>query len=365
MRRTLNAALHDETRDAVDRRTRELVARLGKHGQLESCVANDGSELDVRSLCLSREILARHDALADFAFAMQGLGTGPISLFGSPTQRARFLPPVARGEAIAAFAITERHAGSDVAALRTTATPNTNAFVLTGEKTFISNAGIADHYIVFARVGAEPGTRNLAAFVVQADSPGLTVSERIDTIAPHPLGTLSFDGCTVPAKNLIGHVGDGFRIAMATLEVFRPTVGAAALGLARHAMMAAIDRTRTRFVLGQPLADKQLTQAKLADMALAIDSAALLVYRAAWAKDTSTRRTTYESAMAKLGATEAAQRVIDDAVQLFGGLGVVRGTVPEQLYREVRALRIYEGTSEIQRLVIARQLLRETSTETR
>lgn len=357
---------HDETCAAIDARTRNLVTRLGRAGWLAPCVSLDGKPIDVRTLCISREILARHNALADFAFAMQGLGTGPISLFGSPEQRQRFLPPVAAGQAIAAFAITEAHAGSDVAAMRTRAEPTADggAFDLHGEKTFISNAGIADHYIVFARVGEDPGTRNLAALVVPADCPGLDASHRIETIAPHPLGTLRFDGCRVPAANLIGHVGDGFRIAMATLEVFRPTVGAAALGMARQALAATLDRVQTRNVLGLPLAEQQITQTKLAEMALAIDSAALLVYRAAWSKDTTPGRQTYASAMAKLGATEAAQRVIDDAVQLFGGLGVVRGTVPERLYREIRALRIYEGTSEIQRLVIARQLLRDAATET-
>jgi acyl-CoA dehydrogenase len=371
----------------IEEATRTLVRALGDGGWLKhAVVAPHGGtceQLDVRSLCLCRETLARHWPLADFAFAMQGLGCGPISLFGSEEQKARFLPPVSTGHGIAAFAISEAHAGSDVAAMRTTATPDGDAFVLDGAKTWISNAGLADHYVVFARVGNGPdddhgpgtqdpgtpnhgapnhgaqdrGTQNLAAFIVEADRPGLTISERIETLAPHPLGTLTFTGCRVPRANLIDSVGAGFRIAMATLDVFRSTVGAAALGMARRALDESVAFTQQRIVDGAPLAAKQMTQAKLADMAVAIDQAALLIYRAAWTKDCLGGRISREAAMAKLVGTEAAQRVIDDAVQLFGAQGLVRGSIPEALYREVRALRIYEGTSEIQRLIIARQVL--------
>ncbi len=354
----------------VDAATRSLVRALGDGGWLEQAVvAPHGgirSQLDVRSLCLCRETLARHWPLADFAFAMQGLGCGPISLFGSEAQQARFLPPVARGRAIAAFAISEAEAGSDVAAMSTRATPDGDSFVLDGAKTWISNAGIADHYVVFARVvdadssddsASRRGTSDLAAFIVEADRPGLSADERIDTIAPHPLGTLRFEGCRVPRANLIDEVGAGFRIAMATLDVFRSTVGAAALGMARRALDESIAYAGQRMVDGAPLVDKQMIQAKLADMAVAVDQAALMIYRAAWTKDQLGGRISREAAMAKLVGTEAAQKVIDEAVQLFGGQGVVSGSIPEELYREVRALRIYEGTSEIQRLIIARQTL--------
>ncbi|MEE9386924.1 MAG: acyl-CoA dehydrogenase family protein [Nannocystaceae bacterium] len=352
----------------LDAETRKLVADLGAAGWLRYCViaphGGAATQLEVRSLCLCRETLARHLGLADFAFAMQGLGTGPISLFGSEAQRARFLPAVARGDCIAAFAISEQHAGSDVANLRTRATKDGDTFVVRGTKTWISNAGIADHYIVFARVGDGPGTNNLAAFIVEAGTPGLYVSERIETLAPHPLGSLVLDDCRIPSANLIEGIGAGFRIAMATLDVFRSTVGAAALGMARRALDETLSRVTRREVAGRPLADCQLTQAKLADMATRIDVAALLVYRAAWTKDQLGQRISREAAMAKLAATEAAQQVIDDAVQLFGAQGVVRGSAPEQLYREIRALRIYEGTSEIQRLIIARQLLSGTAART-
>ncbi len=347
---------------AADALCRELVVRLGADGWLRHCVpaawGGAGRELEVRSLCLVRETLARHSALADFAFAMQGLGSGPVSLFGGEDLRSRALPAVARGERIAAFALSEPEAGSDVAAVATTATRDGDGFVIEGEKTWISNGGIADHYIVFARTGEGPGHRGLSAFLVEADTPGLEIAERIATMAPHPLARLGLRGCRVPADRLVGEPGQGFEVAMATLDVFRPTVGAAALGMARAALDAALVRARERRLFGAPLGDLQMVQAKLADMATAIDAAALLVYRAAWEKDRGTPRISREASMAKLFATEAAQRVIDEAVQIWGGLGVTLGSRVEELYREIRALRIYEGASEIQRVVIARQLLK-------
>jgi acyl-CoA dehydrogenase len=343
---------------AVDAACRRLVRRLGDAGLLNHCcVPVAGGAFEVRSLALSRDVLARHDPLADFAFAMQGLGTGPISLAGSERQRAAYLPAVMRGERIAAFALSEPQAGSDVGAIATTAAREGAHYVLEGTKTWISNGGIADHYVVFARTGEEKGTRGLSAFIVDADAPGLRIAARIRTLAPHPLATLAFEACRVPESALLGAPGEGFKIAMGTLDVFRTTVGAAALGLARRALDEALRRSRERVAFGKPLAEYQLTQAKIADMALAIDAAALLVYRAAWTRDVLQRRVTREAAMAKLYATEAAQQVIDMAVQLFGGTGVVSGTTVEGLYRDIRALRIYEGTSEIQKLVIAGAVL--------
>lgn len=342
--------------EALDRTCREIVRRLGAAGFLDACcLTGKEARFDVRTLALSRETLARHDALADFCFAMQGLGTGPISLFGSDEQRRTYLPPVARGERIAAFALSEPQAGSDVAAIATTARRDGGDWVLDGVKTWISNGGIADHYVVFARTGEG---RHLSAFLVDADARGLEVASRIRVIAPHPLATLAFRGCRVPQDALLGAPGEGFGIAMATLDVFRTTVGAAALGLARRALDEAIGRAKSREVFGKPLAGHQLTQARIADMAVQVDAAALLVYRAAWASDVLGRRITRESAMAKLYATEAAQAVIDSALQLHGGTGVVSGTPVESLYREIRALRIYEGTSEIQKLVIAGAVLK-------
>lgn len=348
--------------DDVDAACRALVAMLGEGGWLLPTAVgpDEGGKsretLDVRTLCLAREILARHDGLADFAFAMQGLGTGAISLFGSPEQR-RWLERTRRGEAIAAFALTEPQSGSDVAALAMTATRDGGDYVLSGEKTWISNGGIADLYTVFARTGEAPGAKGLSAFLVPADIPGLTVAERLEVIAPHPLARLSFDGVRVPASAVIGEAGTGFRIAMATLDVFRATVGAAALGFARRALDESVARAAERQLFGAPLRDLQMVQGHVADMALDVDAAALLVYRAAWAKDMGAERVTREAAMAKLHATEAAQRVIDAAVQLHGGDGVRRGHVVERLYREIRALRIYEGASDVQKVVIARQVL--------
>ena len=337
---------------------RGLARRLGQAGLLlHCCVLEESQRFDVRSLALSRDILARREPLADFVFAMQGLGTGPISLSGSEVQRRAYLPPVMRGERIAAFALSEPQAGSDVSAIATSARREGGQWVLEGTKTWISNGGIADHYVVFARTGEDKGA--LGAFIVEAGNPGLKVKEQIRTLAPHPLATLQFQNCKVREDALIGHPGQGLRIALATLEIFRTTVGAAALGLARRALDEALARVKSRQVFGKALAEFQLTQARLADMALAVDAAALLVYRAAWAKDSAGGRVTREAAMAKLFATESAQQVIDGALQLFGGAGVVSGMAVERLYREIRALRIYEGTSEIQKLVIADSLLRE------
>lgn len=349
---------HD--RATMDTICRALVGALGKAGWLRHVVpeAHGGARpaLDVRSLCLARMILAYHAGLADFSFAMQGLGTGAISLAGSAAQKDRYLPPVARGDQIAAFALSEPDAGSDVAAMSTTATADGDGFRLDGVKTWISNGGIADQYVVVARSGEAAGARGLSAFIVEAGTPGLEIAERIDVGAPHPLATLRFDGCRVPAGARIGQGGDGFKVAMATLDVFRSTVGAAALGFARRALDEALDRTAQRRMFGQALADFQLTQARIAEMATECDAAALLVFRAAWTKDQGAARVTREASMAKMYATEAAQRVVDGAVQLHGGLGVTVGVPVEELYREVRALRIYEGATEVQKLVIARQI---------
>jgi acyl-CoA dehydrogenase len=353
---TLGTGVH--AHHDVDAECRELVRRLGDGGWLAHALPEGGAAaIDVRTLCLARETLARYSGLADFAFAMQGLGTGSITLYGSPAVQARILPGVRAGTHIAAFALSEPDAGSDVAAMSCAAARTEGGWRIDGEKTWISNGGIASHYVVFARTGEAPGARGISAFVVEADRPGLTIAERIEVIAPHPLATLRFENCVVPDGNLLGAAGEGFKVAMATLDIFRPTVGAAALGFARRAMDEAVHRAATRQMFGRPLADQQMTQAKLADMAMAIDASALLVYRAAWVRDVQGRRITREAAMAKLHATESAQRVIDDAVQIFGGLGVKTGVKVEELYREIRALRIYEGASEVQKLIIARQLL--------
>jgi acyl-CoA dehydrogenase len=346
---------HDDT----DRACRNLVAALGREGWLKFTAPGEGDveKIDVRTLALIREILARHSGLADFAFAMQGLGAGPISFFGDDEQRKTWLPKTRSGKAIAAFSLSEPASGSDVANIATTARRDGNGFVIDGEKTWISNGGIADFYIVFARTGEAPGARGLSAFVVEAGSPGLKVAERLNTIAPHPLARLRFEGCRVPASAQIGRGGDGFKIAMATLDVFRTSVGAAALGFARRALDETLKRAADRHLFGAPLADLQMVQGHLADMALEIDAAALLVYRAAWTKDMGAARVTREAAMAKLFATEAAQRVIDHAVQIHGGDGVRSGHPVETLYREIRALRIYEGASDVQKIVIARSVL--------
>ena len=361
--RELDAWAADNLTDAhgsdVDAICRALVARLGRDGWLRHAVGEEA--IDTRAICLIRETLARHAGLADFAFAMQGLGSGAISLFGTQAQKRRWLPPVASGEAIAAFALSEPAAGSDVAAMQCAARRDGEDWVIDGEKTWISNGGIADFYVVFARSGdgggeGGRGSKGISAFIVDAATPGLEIAERIDVIAPHPLARLRFTGCRVPADCLVGAEGQGFKVAMATLDVFRTSVAAAALGFARRAMEEALARAQARPMFGKLLSDFQLTQAKLAQMALEIDAAALLTYRAAWLRD-SGKRVTKEAAMAKLAATESAQRVIDGAVQLFGGQGVQSGQTVESLYREIRALRIYEGASEVQLLIIARELL--------
>lgn len=336
----------------VDAACRSLVTMLGKGGWLQ----HTGGDLDVRTLCLIRETLARHDGLADFSFAMQGLGTGAISLFGDADQK-EWLNKTRSGQAISAFALTEPQSGSDVANSTMTAERDGNGFVLNGEKTWISNGGIADVYTLFARTGEAPGAKGLSAFVVTPDLPGFDVVERLDTIAPHPLATLRFTDVKIPAGAMIGQPGEGFKIAMSVLDVFRSTVAAAALGFARRALDEAVARITDRHVQCAPLSELQMVQAHIADMAVEIDASALLIYRAAWMKDQGAARITREAAMAKLHATEAAQRVIDAAVQLHGGDGVRSGHIVESLYREIRALRIYEGATDVQKVVIARQTL--------
>ncbi|MBA3774474.1 MAG: acyl-CoA dehydrogenase family protein [Ramlibacter sp.] len=346
----------------VDTECRALVRSLGAAGWLRHAVgdAQYGAtgQIDTRSICLIRETLARHSGLADFAFAMQGLGSGAISLQGTPEQKARYLARVATGEAIAAFALSEPEAGSDVAAMQCSARVEDGWAILDGEKTWISNGGIADFYVVFCRTGEAAGARGISAFIVDAGTPGFEIAERIDVIAPHPLARLRFTDCRVPLEQRVGGAGEGFKVAMRTLDVFRTSVAAAALGFARRAMDEALRRATTRRMFNQVLADFQLTQAKLAQMATTIDSSALLVYRAAWQRDQG-QNVTREAAMAKLTATEGAQQVIDSAVQIFGGLGVVSGQTVERLYREIRSLRIYEGATEVQQLIIARELLKE------
>ena len=347
----------------VDAACRALVVQLGQAGWLAHAIAGGrhggaSDVIDTRALCLIRETLARHNGLADFAFAMQGLGSGAISLFGSDANRETYLPRVARGEAIAAFALSEPQAGSDVAAMQCAAVQDGDSYVLNGEKTWISNGGIADFYVVFARTGEQPGARGISAFIVDAGTPGFEIAERINVIAPHPLARLKFTDCRIPAANRIGGAGQGFKVAMATLDVFRTSVAAAALGFARRALDEALAHATRRPMFGQMLSDFQLTQAKLAQMATGVDAAALLTYRAAWRRDQG-RKVTKEAAMAKMTATETAQQVIDAALQMFGGLGVVSGQPVERLYREIRALRIYEGATEVQQLIIARELLRE------
>jgi acyl-CoA dehydrogenase len=340
----------------TDAACRAIVRSLGEGGWLQHSGAMDG-QLDVRSLCLIRETLARHDGLADFCFAMQGLGTGAISLFGTDAQKAEWLSKTRAGQAISGFALTEPQSGSDVANSTMTAVRDGDDYVLNGEKTWISNGGIADVYTVFARTGEGPGSKGLSAFIVPAATPGLRVAERLETIAPHPLATLAFEDCRVPAGAMLDAPGAGFRIAMSVLDVFRSTVAAAALGFARRALDESVARVTTRHVQGAPLADLQMVQGHIADMAVDVDASALLIYRAAWTKDSGAPRITREAAMAKLFATDRAQQVIDKAVQLHGGDGVRTGMMVESLYREIRALRIYEGASDVQRVIIARQTL--------
>lgn len=356
-------SFHSLPHDDVDAACRARVKALGKAGFLRATVpaAYGGltDALDVRTLCLSRDILAAQDGLADFSFAMQGLGTGSITLFGSDALKQRYLAAVGRGDAIAAFALSELEAGSDVAAMATEAVADgTDHVRINGTKTWISNGGIADHYIVFARTGDAPGARGLSAFVVDADTPGLTIEERIDVIAPHPLASLRFTDCRVPLANRLGASGEGFKIAMATLDVFRSTVGAAALGFARRAMQDTLERATHRKLFGGVLGDLQLVQASIAESVAELEAASLLVYRAAWLKDRGAPRITREAALAKMVATENAQTIIDRAVQLHGGLGVTKGVKVEELYREIRALRIYEGATDVQKIVIARETLK-------
>lgn len=354
---------HEEPKDnaKLDELCNNFVKKLGEGGWLRYCVPEPyGGKLksfDVRTLALARETLSYYSGLADFSFAMQGLGSGAITIFGSHEQKENYLIPVAEGKKIAAFAISEPEGGSDVAAMGTTAILDGNEYCLNGKKAWISNAGIANFYVLFARTDDAPGAKGLSAFIVDSDTPGITVSERINVIAPHPLGTLSLENCRIPTANMLGNSGDGFKVAMATLDVFRTTVGAASLGFARRAMDEAVARSKQREAFGKPISEFQLIQEKIADMAVKIDAMALLIYRSAWTKDVKGTRVTRESSMAKLYGTEAAQEVIDQAVQIFGGMGVVSGVTVERLYREIRALRIYEGTSEIQKLVIAGQAL--------
>jgi len=353
---------HDESRDAIDRECVSLVKALGQGGWLKPAIAGKAhgraSEvIDTRTICLLREELAWHHGLADFAFAMQGLGSGAISLKGTPEQQAAYLPRVAKGEALAAFALSEPDAGSDVAAMQCSALATADGYRLNGLKTWISNGGIADFYVVFARTGEAPGARGISAFIVDADSPGLEIAERIDVVAPHPLATLNFNNVLVPHDKRIGAAGEGFKVAMATLDVFRTSVAAASLGFARRALDESIAWAKQRKMFGGTLADFQITQSKLAQMATLLDAATLLTYRAAWLRDQG-QRITQEAAMAKMTATENAQQIIDMAVQMHGGMGVKKGCIVESLYREIRALRIYEGATEVQQLIIGRDLLK-------
>jgi acyl-CoA dehydrogenase len=357
---------HDHGPD-VDAECRSLVKALGAAGWLRHAVAGAefggaGGQIDTRAICLVRETLARHSGLADFAFAMQGLGSGAISLAGTPQQKQRYLTKVAAGEAIAAFALSEPEAGSDVAAMACEARLEGEHYVLNGEKTWISNGGIADFYVVFVRTGEAPGARGISALIVDAGTPGFEIAERIQVIAPHPLARLKFSNCRVPVAQRVGAASEGFKVAMRTLDVFRTSVAAAALGFARRALDEALQRATTRRMFGGVLADFQLTQARLAQMATQIDSAALLTYRAAWQRDQG-GNVTREAAMAKMTATENAQQVIDAAVQVWGGLGVVSEQPVERLYREIRALRIYEGATEVQQLIIARELLKSAQAQ--
>ena len=353
---------HDESRDAIDRECVSLVKALGQGGWLKPAIAGKAhggaSEvIDTRTICLLREELAWHHGLADFAFAMQGLGSGAISLKGTPEQQAAYLPRVAKGEALAAFALSEPDAGSDVAAMQCSALATADGYRLNGLKTWISNGGIADFYVVFARTGEAPGARGISAFIVDADSPGLERAKRIDVMAPHPLATLNFNNVLVPHAKRIGAAGEGFKVAMATLDVFRTSVAAASLGFARRALDESIAWAKQRKMFGGTLADFQITQSKLAQMATLLDAATLLTYRAAWLRDQG-QRITQEAAMAKMTATENAQQIIDMAVQMHGGMGVKKGCIVESLYREIRALRIYEGATEVQQLIIGRDLLK-------
>jgi len=353
---------HDESRDAIDRECVSLVKALGQGGWLKPAIAGKthggaADVIDTRTICMLREELAWHHGLADFAFAMQGLGSGAISLKGTPEQQAEYLPRVAKGEALAAFALSEPDAGSDVAAMQCSAVETAEGYRLNGFKTWISNGGIASFYVVFARTGEAPGARGISAFIVDANTPGLEIAERIDVVAPHPLAKLHFNNVLVPHAKRIGAAGEGFKVAMATLDVFRTSVAAASLGFARRALDESIAWAKQRKMFGQALGDFQITQSKLAQMATLLDAATLLTYRAAWLRDQG-QRITQEAAMAKMTATENAQQIIDMAVQMHGGMGVKKGCIVESLYREIRALRIYEGATEVQQLIIGRDLLK-------
>lgn len=359
--------LHEINHQDVFSTCRHLVRSLGEAGWLRFCVPSGQNNrwggvldrLDSRSLCLLRETLARYDALADFSFAMQGLGSGAITLGGSDSLKDKYLPKVASGEAIAAFALSEPEAGSDVAALECSAVRDGDDYIINGKKTWISNGGIADFYCVFVRTDPTAGSRGISAFVVDADNPGLNIEEQIQVMSPHPLATLNFEQCRVPASQMLGKPNEGFKLAMRTLDIFRSSVAAAAIGFARKAMFEGAQYARGRKMFGQTLADFQLTQAAIGDMATEIDSSALLVYRSAWTRDVVQRTTTRETAMAKMAATEAAQRIIDRALQMFGGKGVCSNTPVERLYRDIRSLRIYEGATEVQKLIIARETFKQ------
>ena len=340
---------------------RKIARSLADAGLLDIVVPRDGATIDVRSLCIAREAIAYQSVLADSVIAMQGIGTGALWLHGTARQKARYLPAARTGKAIAAFALTEPQSGSDVANITTTARREGDTYVLEGSKTFISNAPFADHYIVIARTGEAPRARGLSAFIVDAGTPGLVAGEPIMLMAPHPVAQLTFESCRVPAENMIGDPGKGFAVAMGTFDIFRTSVGAACLGMARRAMDETLTRVKTRRLFDSAMAEIPGVQSKLADMSIDLDLPALAVYRAAWTKDTTGARCSREAAMAKFAGSEAAGRIIDAAVQIFGGLGVTRGTVVEQLYREARPARIYEGASEVQKLVIARTLLAESA----
>lgn len=338
---------------------RLLAKSLGDHGLLEAVVPPEGKSFDVRSLCTIREALTYHDALADAIFTMQGIGTQAIQRFGTTAQKERYLPPCRRGDKIAAFAVTEPEVGSDVASMRTTATRSGDQYVLNGRKTYISNAQFADHFLVVARTGEDSGARGLSAFIVDREAPGLSVGEAIDFIAEHPAAPMAFDNCEIPLDALIGDPGQGFKVAMGAFDIFRPSVGAAAVGLARRAIGETLARVKQRQLYGNPMSELQSIQMTLADMAVDLDSAALLVYRAAWEHDTGLSKSAYSPSMAKWHAAEAAGRIVDRAVQLFGGDGVTQGNLIEKLYREARPMRIYEGASEVQKIIVARAMLRD------
>jgi len=351
---------HGKTYPDMNTECRAMVRSFGASGLLDYVVPQGDAPFDVRSVCLIREGLTYQHALADAIFAMQGIGTMAIRRFGTPAQREEYLEPCRKGERIAAFALTEPETGSDVASMTTTATRDGDHYVINGAKTLISNAGMADHYLLTARTGEAPGARGLSMFIVNADTPGLTVGDPIEFIAPHPAAGLTFTNCRVPATQLIGEAGQGFKAAMAAFDIFRPSVGGAGVGLARRALHETLAHTNKRRLFGKPMHGLEGVQMALADMATDLEGAALLVYRAAWAHDVRGERGAYEACMAKLAGSEAAGRIVDRAVQLLGGLGVTRGNIIEQLYREARPMRIYEGASEIQKLVIARNLIKNS-----